>query len=85
MGHFTKARREVGRDEDLNAEVGTGNVEFLPVLRTNGLSFLPFTVYRLRFQRLERFERFDQLTQYAPRFALWTSRVCDLKSYLSAG
>jgi hypothetical protein len=49
MRHFTKARREVGRDEDLKAEVGTGNVEFLPVLRTNGLSFLQFTVYRLPF------------------------------------
>ena len=33
-----RARREVGRDEDLNAEVGTGNVEFFSVLVANGLN-----------------------------------------------
>ena len=33
-----RARREVGRDEDLNAEVGTRNVEFFSVLKANGLN-----------------------------------------------
>jgi len=37
------ARREAGRDEDLNLEVGTRNVELFPVLRTTGLNLLPFT------------------------------------------
>jgi hypothetical protein len=42
-GQARRARREVWRDEDLNVEVGTRNLELFAVIRTNGLNSLPFT------------------------------------------
>jgi len=39
-GAWSKARQEVGRDEDSKAEVETRNVEFFSVLIANGLSWL---------------------------------------------
>ena len=35
-----ETRREVGRDEDLKAEVGTRNAEFLSLQMANGLNRL---------------------------------------------
>ena len=37
-GAWSKARQEVGRDEDSKAEVETRNVEFFSVLMANGLN-----------------------------------------------
>ena len=38
FGRLRVNSREVGRDGDLNAEVGTGNAEFFSVLIVNGLN-----------------------------------------------